>query len=69
MMFYDRVKLNGAGVFVGTGLFFSLNAAGALTTFTMGDYLLVGGTELIYSAIGLLAGWLTIQFAGWVTKE
>ena len=44
-------------------------AAGALTTFTMGDYLLVGGTELIYSAIGLLAGWLTIQFAGWVTKE
>ena len=69
MMFYDRVKLNGAGVFVGTGLFFSLNAAGALTTFTMGDYLLVGGTELIYSAIGLLAGWLTIQFAGLVTKE
>lgn len=69
MMFYDRVKLNGAGVFVGTGLFFSLNSAGALTTFTMGDYLLVGGTEMFYAAIGLVAGWLTIWFAGLVTKE
>ena len=69
MMFYDRVKLNGAGVFVGTGLFFSLNAAGALTTFTLGDYLLVGGTELLYGLIGLAAGWLTIKFAGLVTKK
>ena len=69
MMFYDRVNLNGAGVFVGTGLFFSLNAAGALTTFTMADYLLVGGTELLYSIIGLAAGWMTIKFAGMVTKE
>lgn len=69
MMFYDRVKLSGAGVFVGTGLFFSLNAAGALTTFTFGDYLLVGGTELLYGLVGLVAGWLTIKFAGLVTKK
>ncbi len=68
MMFYDRVKLSGAGVFVGTGLFFSLNAAGALTTFTVSDYLLVGGTELLYAAIGLVAGWLTIWFSSLVTR-
>lgn len=68
MMFADRIKLSGAGVFVGTGLFFSLNAAHALTTFTFGDYCLTGITELLYAAIGLFAGWLTIQFSIWANK-
>ncbi|MFB0920488.1 MAG: hypothetical protein QMB62_06360, partial [Oscillospiraceae bacterium] len=68
MMFVARIKLNGAGVFVGTGLFFALNAAHALTTFTLGDYCLTGISELLYAAIGLCAGWLTIQFSVWANK-
>lgn len=68
MMFGDRVKLNGAGMFVGAGTFFSLAAAGALTTFTVGDYALVGGAQMLYALIGLAAGWLTIQFNVWSGK-
>jgi len=68
MMFADKLKMNGAGVFIGTGLFFALAAAHALTTYTVGDYCLVGITELIYAAIGLFAGYLTIMFNGWASK-
>ncbi|MPN55732.1 hypothetical protein SDC9_203416 [bioreactor metagenome] len=68
MMFADRIKLNGAGVFVGTGLFFALNAAKALGAFTFADYMVTAAAELLYAAIGLVAGWLTIVFNGWATK-
>lgn len=68
MMFADRIKLNGAGVFVGTGLFFALNAAHSLTTFSFGDYCLTGAAELLYALVGLAAGWLTIQFSVWANK-
>lgn len=62
MMFTDKAKCNTAGVFVGTGLFFALNAAGALGEFKFADYAIVGAAELLYAALGLVAGWLTIQF-------
>ena len=68
MMFADRIKLNGAGVFVGTGLFFALNAAKALGAFTFADYMVTAAAELLYAAIGLVAGWLTIMFNGWANK-
>ena len=69
MMFTDRMKLNSAGVFIGTAFYFALNASGALTTFTAGDYIMAGVAELIYTFIGLLAGYITIWFAGLVTKN
>jgi len=68
MMFADRIKLNGAGVFIGTAFYFALSACGALTTFTFSDYALAGVAELIYAVIGLAAGWLTIQFSILATK-
>jgi len=64
MMYVDKVKIinNVAAEFMGTGLYFSLSAAGAFTGFTVGQYALVGITELLYVAIGFAAGWVTIQF-------
>ena len=64
MMYADKVKPinNVAAVFMGTGLYFSLSAAGAFTDFSIAQYVLVGLTELLYIFIGFAAGWLTIQF-------
>jgi hypothetical protein len=72
MMLAERVKpiSNVAAIFVGTGLYFSLNAAGAFGgVYDLTNYVLVGVTELIYVAIGFIAGYITIQFAGLVTKS
>ena len=64
MMYAEKVSLinNVAAVFMGTGLYFSLSAAGAFSTFSITEYLLVGLTELVYVIIGFAAGWITIQF-------
>ena len=64
MMYAEKVKIinNVAAVFLGTGIYFSLSAAGAFDGFTFAQYALVGLTELIYVFIGFTAGWITIQF-------
>lgn len=57
---------NVAAIFVGAGLFFGIMGtpdAGAT------GYLMVGIGELVYGALGLLAGYLTIAIAGMVTKN
>jgi len=67
MMWLEKVPpvSNVAAVFLGTGLYFSLSAAGAFANqFTAKQYFLVGLTELVYIAIGFVAGWVTIQLAG-----
>jgi hypothetical protein len=70
MMMCEKVTIfnNVAAVFVGTGIFFSLSAAGAFADFNLAQYALVGATELLYTLIGFVAGWLTIQFNIWVSK-
>lgn len=68
MMLLDRIKMNTTAVFIGTALYFALNSSGALTTFTLGDYLVVGAAEIVYTLVGLFAGYLTILFAGWSGK-
>ncbi len=62
MMLCERVKIvdNVAAIFLGTGIYFSLSAAGAFQGFTLAQYALVGATELIYVLIGFIAGWVTI---------
>jgi len=64
MIFCERIKIfnNVAAVFMGTGLYFSISAAGGFAGFTADQYLIVGLTELLYVFIGFAAGWLTIQF-------
>jgi len=64
MMYAEKVSIinNVAAVFMGTGIYFSLSAAGAFEGFTVAQYILVGVTELIYVFIGFAAGWVTIQF-------
>ena len=64
MMYAAKVKIinNVAAVFMGTGIYFSLSAAGAFNGFTADQYALVGITELVYTFIGFAAGWVTIQF-------
>ena len=64
MMYAEKVKPinNVAAVFMGTGIYFSLSAAGAFSTFSVQEYAIVGLTELIYVFIGFAAGWVTIQF-------
>ena len=64
MMYCEKIKIvnNVAAVFMGTGIYFSLSAAGAFEGFTIAQYLLVGLTELIYVFVGFAAGWITIQF-------
>ncbi len=69
MMFPEKVKMNGAAVFIGTALFFALHAAGAGIDGSFGVYVNVIAAEMVYSAIGLLAGWLTIAFNTWCTKH
>jgi hypothetical protein len=70
MMLCEKVKPfnNVAAVFVGTGRYFSLSAAGAFADFSLMTYVMVGLTELVYVLIGFVAGWLTIQFNIWVSK-
>jgi hypothetical protein len=70
MMWLEKVPpaSNIAAVFLGTGLYFSLSAAGVFQgNFSGQMYLTVGAVELIYVAIGFVAGWLTILLAGWCT--
>jgi len=49
---------NVAAVFLGTGVFFGLMGTPAIAEAGYG-MVLVG--EMVYAAIGLIAGWLTIQ--------
>jgi hypothetical protein len=72
MMWLEKVPpaSNVAAVFLGTGLYFSLSAAGVFQgKFTLQNYVTVGIVELIYVAIGFIAGWLTILLAGWCTAR
>ncbi len=71
MMLCERVKPfnNVAAVFVGTGMYFSLSAAGAFPDFTVGTYCMVGLAELVYVLVGFIAGYLTIVFNGWISKS
>ena len=63
MMFPEKVKMNGAAVFIGTALFFALHAANAGVDGSIGKYCNIILTEMIYSVIGLVAGFLTIWFS------
>ncbi len=63
MMFPEKLKMNGAAVFIGTALFFALHASGAGIDGSIGKYCNVILTEMIYSVIGLIAGFLTIWFS------
>lgn len=72
MMWLEKVPpvSNIAAVFLGTGLYFSLSAAGVFEgTFTLQTYLTVGLVELIYVAIGFIAGWLSVQLSIWCTAK
>ena len=64
MMFPEKVKMNGAAVFIGTALFFAIHSSGAGIDGSIGVYCNVILTEMIYTVIGLAAGFLTIWFAG-----
>ena len=67
MMLAERVPPinNVAAIFLGTGLYFSLSAAGAFKEFTIVQYALVGVTELLYVLVGFVAGWITI----WINQK
>ena len=54
---------NVAAIFMGTGIYFSLSAAGGFADFDFSPtrYCIIGLTEMLYVAIGFVAGWLTIQ--------
>ncbi len=69
MMFPEKLKMNAAAVFIGTAMFFALHAAGAGIDGSAGVYVNVIISEMIYTAIGLAAGWLTIFFNVWCTKH
>jgi len=65
MIYAEKLKLinNVAAVFMGTGIYFSLSAAGAFAgQYTIEEYVIVGLTQLLYTLIGFTAGWVTIQF-------
>lgn len=67
MMWLEKVPpvSNIAAVFLGTGLYFSLSAAGVFAgDFSTVMYLKVALVELIYIAIGFVAGWLSIKLGG-----
>jgi len=71
MCFGEKVKIinNVAAIFMGTGLYFSLSAAGAFgDEYTLKTYAIVGLTTLLYIAIGFAAGWITIQFNIFASK-
>lgn len=69
MMYCEKVKpvSNTAVVFLTTGVFFGLAAAGAVQ-FTPLGYALAGLAELVYIAIGFIAGWLSIQLFTFCSK-
>jgi len=72
MMWLEKVPpvSNIAAVFLGTGLYFSLSAAGVFgTDFSTVMYLKVGLVELIYVAIGFVAGWLSVQLGGFCVSK
>jgi len=56
-------------IFVGAGVFFSLASAGAFAGGEIQHFLLVGGTQLLYTVMGFFAGWLTIMISGLLTKK
>jgi hypothetical protein len=62
MMLTDKWHLNQAAVFIGTGLYFSISAAGGVASFDAKGYALAGLGELFYVLVGFIAGWFTIQF-------
>ena len=69
MMFPEKVKMNGAGVFIGTALFFAMHAsAPGYIDGSMARYCNIILSEFVYTIIGLAAGWLTIWFAGATSK-
>ncbi len=65
MIYCEKVKpiRNVSAVFMSTGLYFSLSAAGAFNDlgFTAQGYAFVGIAELIYMVIGFIAGWASIK--------
>lgn len=71
MLLCEKVSIcnNVAAIFLGTGLYFSLSAAGAFPDFTFATYLNVAIAELLYVAVGFIAGWITIQFNIMVSKS
>ena len=71
MVFGEKVKIinNVAAIFMGTGLYFSLSAAGAFgDEYTFKTYAIVGLTTLLYIFFGFVAGWITIQFNIFASK-
>ena len=71
MMFPEKVKMNGAGMFVGTALFFALHSStqpGGYIDGSFVPYLMTLITEMIYAAFGVAAGWVTISFIGLTAK-
>ncbi len=71
MMMAEKVEPinNVAAIFMGTGIYFSLSAAGCFEAFTLTEYVVVGLAELFYILIGFVAGWITIQFNIMVSKN
>ena len=65
LCYMEKIKpvSNVAAIFMGTGIYFSLSAAGAFADFdfSAARYCLIGLTEMLYIFIGFVAGWLTIQ--------
>jgi len=68
MMLTDKWHLNQAAVFIGTGLFFSISAAGGVASFDAKGYSLAAVGEMMYVLIGFIAGFLTIQFYVFCSK-
>jgi hypothetical protein len=68
MILFEKVPYfnNVAAIFLGTGIFFGLMGTPAIGA---KGYLMVGIGELVYAAIGLIAGWLTIQINTAVSKS
>jgi|GEM_PF-1710301 hypothetical protein len=66
MIYCEKVKpiSNTSIIFMSTGLYFSLAAAGALPAFTPATYAMAGIAELVYMIIGFIAGWLSIKIVG-----
>lgn len=69
MIYCEKVKpiSNTSVVFLATGLFFSLAAAGSVE-FTFTGYVLAGVAELVYMIIGFVAGWASIQIFTFCSK-
>lgn len=72
MCYCEKVKpiRNTSMVFMATGLYFSLSAAGAFNGpgFTFQGYCLAGIAEVVYIVIGFVAGWASIQIFTFCSK-